>query len=359
MLAQHPQLGACWVGALGRLDAGCQQLGEEQQSRIALAFAHCHLQRSGRPFPRCEAGSSVRVCTQHMDAVAFGVYTEFFTHAHSICYLLRSEAWQQRAESTVHRCPGGFSGHAGGGQPATPGLCRDREPSQLPAPLPGGGVPSPGLLPLPSADRQHRPPADLQPAHRRGQEALASWVGLCRRLCAGAGLAVLAYCVLTYRDVAQQSREVLRGLQETWAQMQHILQETERLLAQRGPDPSQVSANFADSGFPEPLSQLEQGAPSADELNTSSPRSLSRSPARQSARPQRRPGRQDSETHNIPVPLDGLCCYDLRRRPSLQGLSQTPAAMKGPLSRTRRGRAQSPAAGAILPSPTWDRIPTV
>ncbi|XP_074926880.1 uncharacterized protein LOC116823933 isoform X2 [Chelonoidis abingdonii] len=190
-------------------------------------------------------------------------------------------------------------------------------------------------------------------------EALASWVGLCRRLCAGAGLAVLAYCVLTYRDVAQQSREVLRGLQETWAQMQHILQETERLLAQRGPDPSQVSANFADSGFPEPLSQLEQGAPSADELNTSSPRSLSRSPARQSARPQRRPGRQDSETHNIPVPLDGLCCYDLRRRPSLQGLSQTPAAMKGPLSRTRRGRAQSPAAGAILPSPTWDRIPTV
>ncbi|XP_043390313.1 uncharacterized protein LOC119564925 isoform X6 [Chelonia mydas] len=102
-LAQHPQLGACWAGALGRLDGGCQQLGEEQQSRIALAFAHCHLQRSGRPFPRCEASSSVRACTQHMDPVAFGVYTEFFTHAHSICYLLRSEAWQQQAESTVHR----------------------------------------------------------------------------------------------------------------------------------------------------------------------------------------------------------------------------------------------------------------
>ncbi|XP_065427301.1 uncharacterized protein LOC112060681 isoform X2 [Chrysemys picta bellii] len=65
MLAQHPQLGACWAGALGRLDMGCQQLGEEQQSRIALAFAHCHLQ--------------------------------------SICYLLRSEAWQRRADSTVHR----------------------------------------------------------------------------------------------------------------------------------------------------------------------------------------------------------------------------------------------------------------
>uniref|UniRef100_A0A8C8SXB9 Uncharacterized protein n=1 Tax=Pelusios castaneus TaxID=367368 RepID=A0A8C8SXB9_9SAUR len=102
-LAQHPTLGACWARALGRLDTGCQQLSEEQQSHIALAFAHCHLHRSGRPFPRCEAGSSVRACTQHMDPVAFGVYTEFFTHAHSICYLLRSEAWQQRAETAVHR----------------------------------------------------------------------------------------------------------------------------------------------------------------------------------------------------------------------------------------------------------------
>ncbi|XP_060619266.2 uncharacterized protein [Anolis sagrei] len=38
-----------------------------------------------------------------MDSVAFGVYTEFFTHAHSICYFLHNEAWQQRAQDTVHR----------------------------------------------------------------------------------------------------------------------------------------------------------------------------------------------------------------------------------------------------------------
>ncbi|XP_038237569.1 uncharacterized protein LOC119847146 isoform X8 [Dermochelys coriacea] len=357
-LARHPQLGACWAGALGRLDGGCQQLGEEQQSRIALAFAHCHLQRSGRPFPRCEASSSVRACTQHMDPVAFGVYTEFFTHAHSICYLLRSEAWQQQAESTVHRCPGGFSGHTGGSRTATPGLRRDREPPQLPAPLPGGGVPRPGLLPLPPADRQRRPAAHLQPAHCRGQEALASWVGLCRRLCVGAGLAVLAYCVLTYRDVAQQSREVLQGLQETRAQMQHILQETEHLLAQWGPDPSQDNAEFTDSGFPGPLSRPEQGAPWAELLSTSSPKSRSRSPARQRPRPQRHTSRRDSETHNVPVPLDRLCCYDLRRRPALRDPPQTSATVKGPLRSARRGRPQLPAAGAILLSPTWDQTPT-
>ncbi|XP_077185717.1 uncharacterized protein LOC143833586 isoform X2 [Paroedura picta] len=38
-----------------------------------------------------------------MDSVAFGVYTEFFTHAHSICYFLQNEAWQQRAQKTVLR----------------------------------------------------------------------------------------------------------------------------------------------------------------------------------------------------------------------------------------------------------------
>ncbi|KAJ6655348.1 hypothetical protein lerEdw1_005540 [Lerista edwardsae] len=102
-LAQHPHYGSCWLGALGQLNVGCRELDEEQQSRIALAFAHCHLQRSGKRFPPCEPGSTIRDCTQHMDPVAFGVYTEFFTHVQSICYFLHNEAWQQRAQRTVHR----------------------------------------------------------------------------------------------------------------------------------------------------------------------------------------------------------------------------------------------------------------
>ncbi|XP_032065053.1 protein GAMETE EXPRESSED 1-like isoform X2 [Thamnophis elegans] len=102
-LARHPRYGPCWMEALRQLDGGCKELNEEQQSRIALAFAHCHLQRSGKKFPPCEIGSSIRDCTQHMDPVAFGVYTEFFTHAHAICYFLHHEAWQQQAQDTVHR----------------------------------------------------------------------------------------------------------------------------------------------------------------------------------------------------------------------------------------------------------------
>ncbi|XP_069502456.1 protein brambleberry-like [Ambystoma mexicanum] len=101
--ARHPRFGDCWTGALKRVDVGCRQLDEDEQSRIALAFTHCHLQRSGRIFPDCTESSSVRDCTQSMDAVAFGTYTEFFTHAHSICYFLQNEVWQKQAEDTILR----------------------------------------------------------------------------------------------------------------------------------------------------------------------------------------------------------------------------------------------------------------
>ncbi|MGH0137293.1 UNVERIFIED_CONTAM: hypothetical protein FKN15_058784 [Acipenser sinensis] len=101
--ASQPRYGECWAAALRRVDVGCKDFNEETQSRIALAFAHCHLQRSARSFPLCVEGSSVQDCTRHMDALAFSTYTEFFTHAHSICYFLQSEAWQLQAEDTVHR----------------------------------------------------------------------------------------------------------------------------------------------------------------------------------------------------------------------------------------------------------------
>lgn len=60
--------------------------------------------RSSRSFPECPVGSDISTCTREMDPVAFHTYTEFFTHAHSICHYLQSESWQHRAENTIHRC---------------------------------------------------------------------------------------------------------------------------------------------------------------------------------------------------------------------------------------------------------------
>ncbi|KAK5924259.1 hypothetical protein CgunFtcFv8_001149 [Champsocephalus gunnari] len=102
-LATQPRYGGCWARALGNLDTRCTDMTSESQSRIALSFTFCHLSSSGRDFPSCPEGSEVSSCTGAMDAVAFNAYTEFFTHTHSICQHLQSEAWQRRAENTMFR----------------------------------------------------------------------------------------------------------------------------------------------------------------------------------------------------------------------------------------------------------------
>ncbi|XP_056121239.1 uncharacterized protein LOC130099542 isoform X1 [Rhinichthys klamathensis goyatoka] len=102
-LSQQPRYGACWSRALEKIQSSCKDFSDDVQSKIALSFTHCHLQRSGRSFPECPEGSDVKTCTQDMDPVAFNTYTEFFTHAHSICHYLQSERWQQRAENTIYR----------------------------------------------------------------------------------------------------------------------------------------------------------------------------------------------------------------------------------------------------------------
>uniref|UniRef100_A0A8C7D0R0 Uncharacterized LOC109881858 n=1 Tax=Oncorhynchus kisutch TaxID=8019 RepID=A0A8C7D0R0_ONCKI len=102
-LAAQPRYGECWSNALENIDARCRDFTVDIQSRIALHFTHCHLRKSGRTFPACPEGSEVSRCTRTMDAVAFNAYTEFFTHAHSICRHLQSESWQHQAEDTIHR----------------------------------------------------------------------------------------------------------------------------------------------------------------------------------------------------------------------------------------------------------------
>ncbi|XP_040927436.1 uncharacterized protein LOC114858616 [Betta splendens] len=102
-LAAQPKYGECWLRALKHLDTRCKELTSQSQSRIALSFTYCHLSSSGRDFPSCPDGSDITKCTGAMDAVAFNTYTEFFTHTYSICHFLHSEAWQSRAENTIHR----------------------------------------------------------------------------------------------------------------------------------------------------------------------------------------------------------------------------------------------------------------
>jgi hypothetical protein len=91
----------CWKVAVSELNSTCKKLTDGQQSRLAVAFANCHLGKSGRKTYACDNGMSVRSCTENMDSVAFQTYTEFFTHTGHICYFLQSQVWQERAENTI------------------------------------------------------------------------------------------------------------------------------------------------------------------------------------------------------------------------------------------------------------------
>ncbi|XP_057715657.1 uncharacterized protein LOC130931136 isoform X2 [Corythoichthys intestinalis] len=102
-LATNSKYGECWARALEEVDTHCVDMTSESQGLLALKFTHCHLSSSGRNFPECPEGSVVSKCTVSMDNVAFNTYTEFFTHAHTICHFLQSEAWQNRAENIMHR----------------------------------------------------------------------------------------------------------------------------------------------------------------------------------------------------------------------------------------------------------------
>nr|XP_003215779.2 PREDICTED: uncharacterized protein LOC100565946 isoform X1 [Anolis carolinensis] len=407
------------------------------KARIALAFAHCHLQRSGRRFPPCEPHSSIRDCTQHMDAVAFGVYTEFFTHAHSICYFLHNEAWQQRAQDTVHRLTSSSESVARQLQSTNQlaveiAQAQDATLRSQERILQDGEVLRQALHDSSKDVRQtfqelqdsaleqrvvfaeifnrvtflHRfvvgessalysllfhilsgiASLVLTSCQRTSgarfilltlvgvniyleraicsflvdnseddyglTESISFWVGMLRRGFAGLGFAVVAYFIRTYKDPAKQSQVVLQSLQETQADIQRLLQETERLL----PNKTEVllhesvlsaedEALFIDSGFPEQLFSSDCGAeiqghktwrgqsPSRlcrslsrqrSKIRTSSPKRRGRSPSRKCRSPSRRLSRTRSSAAQqlkIPVLQEGMHSQTRTSSPKQRGRS--------------------------------------
>ena len=93
----------CWREAVRGLDLSCKQLSDIQQSRLAVAFANCHLEKSGRQTYPCNDDMTIRECTGDMDHDAYQTYTHFFTHTGHICYFLQIELWQGRTEGLIGR----------------------------------------------------------------------------------------------------------------------------------------------------------------------------------------------------------------------------------------------------------------
>ena len=102
-LERQSESSPCWKEAVSQLDASCKELSDLQQSRLAVAFANCHLAKSAKQTYPCDDTMTIEECTRDMNPVAFQTYTEFFTHTGHICYFLQSQLWQERTENIVSR----------------------------------------------------------------------------------------------------------------------------------------------------------------------------------------------------------------------------------------------------------------
>ena len=95
----------CWENAISRLRDGCKHLTDTEQSRLAIAFANCHFEKSGLKTYSCSENDSIEECTRDManSILAFNTYTEFYTHTSDICFYLQSKVWQQKTEDTINK----------------------------------------------------------------------------------------------------------------------------------------------------------------------------------------------------------------------------------------------------------------
>ena len=52
--SSRPRYGQCWTAALRRLERGCKSLSDDTQSRLALDFANCFLEKAGQKTYPCD-----------------------------------------------------------------------------------------------------------------------------------------------------------------------------------------------------------------------------------------------------------------------------------------------------------------
>ena len=97
-----PRYSKCWTNALKALAIGCKHLDDDMQHRLALAFANCFLQKTGRETYPCSQDIAISECVGSMKPEAYNTYTEFFTHTQNICYFLEAQVWQAETKNTVN-----------------------------------------------------------------------------------------------------------------------------------------------------------------------------------------------------------------------------------------------------------------
>ena len=72
------------------------------QSRLALDFANCFLDKAGqRTYPCTGNNDEFKKCMKEMDSNAFTAFSNFFTHTHNMCQFLMSQMWRENTAKTI------------------------------------------------------------------------------------------------------------------------------------------------------------------------------------------------------------------------------------------------------------------
>lgn len=69
----------CYTDALQAVRTECRNLDHEGKTRLALAFANCHLYKLGKRTYTCSAGMPLKACVNHKDPEFYFAHMQFFS----------------------------------------------------------------------------------------------------------------------------------------------------------------------------------------------------------------------------------------------------------------------------------------
>ena len=87
------------------MEKGCKNLDDKIQTRLALDFANCFLERAGQKTYQCNEQTNddfeMKECLSAMDSNSFTAFSNFFTHTHNMCQFLMSQIWREEQAKTI------------------------------------------------------------------------------------------------------------------------------------------------------------------------------------------------------------------------------------------------------------------
>ena len=90
----------CYTDALRAVRTECRNLDHDGKTRLALAFANCHLYKLGKRTHACSASMPLKACVNHKDPEFYFAHMQFFSEIdRCTCIAIASSLYNMSASS--------------------------------------------------------------------------------------------------------------------------------------------------------------------------------------------------------------------------------------------------------------------